>query len=148
MLADMYISGRPETVSEELRNDFRLWIFREFHYHSIGEVLEITSEDVSPELMLATWQDKGVLLVSDAHSEHPFLSVADNVRFRAVHDWHHIVLNAGFDLAGEYRTFEQTLLSAPKRLWWILFSEIVLQAAACIHTGEFQPQKLVRTGIF
>jgi hypothetical protein len=148
ILAEMYISGDDQPVSDELKDAFRLWIFREFHNHKLGDVLEITSEDVSPELMLANWHSKGVLLVSDAHSEHPFLSVADNVRFRAVHDWHHISLNAGFCMAGELATFKQALMTAPKSIWWILFSEIVLQAAACIHTGEFQPQKIVRTGIF
>ncbi|WP_255017026.1 hypothetical protein [Cyanobium sp. A2C-AMD] len=144
----MYISGKAENVSPELIDSFKLWIFKEFHNHKLGSIIEVVSDDVSPDEMLAHWHSKGILLVGDANSDHPFLSVADNVRFRALHDWHHISLGAGFDITGEYRTFEQAILTAPKYLWWVLFSEIVLQAAACIATGEFQDQKLVKTCIF
>ena len=144
MLAELYIESKPHPLADIELDQFKAWIFREFHNHRLGEILEMSDSDVTPEEMLANWQSKKVLLVSTANSEHPYLSVSDNVRFRAVHDWHHIAFNCGFDFAGEYKTFEMAIKSAPRSIWWVLFSEIVLQAAACIHTGEFQPQKLVR----
>ena len=44
------------------------------------------------------------------------------------------------------RAFTAASESAPESIRWILFSEIVLQAAAMIHTGQFQRQKLIRIG--
>ena len=143
-LAKYYLAADPSPVSETELDTFRTWIFREFHNHRLGNVLLLTDDDVTPEQMLANWHSKGTLLISTAHSEHPFLSVSDNVRFRAVHDFHHICGCCGFDFKGEHQTYVMASKSAPESIKWILFSEIVLQASACIWTGEFQAQKLVK----
>jgi ubiquinone biosynthesis protein Coq4 len=94
--------------------------------------------------MLQRWEASGVLFVSIESISHPFLTDVENALFRAVHDWHHILMDADSTLNGEIATFKHACTTAPREIWWMLRSEIVLQAAACIATGEFQPQKLVR----
>lgn len=86
----------------------------------------------------------GVLVISTANISHPWLTDAENAKFRAVHDWHHVAIGADSTLNGEIATFAHACTTAPIPIRWMLRSEIVLQAAACIATGEFQPQKLVR----
>jgi hypothetical protein len=92
--------------------------------------------------------DHGVLLISTAHNHHPYLTCEQNARFRAIHDHHHAEIGADSTLGGEIKAFNHARKHAPKSIHWLLFSEIVLQAAACIHNGEFQPQKLVKAGGF
>ena len=82
--------------------------------------------------------------MSTAHNVHPHWLPMHNKMFRAVHDWDHIQHGCGFDLGGETQAFTATAATAPDSIRWILYSEIVLQAAAAIHTGEFQRQKLVK----
>jgi hypothetical protein len=45
---------------------------------------------------------------------------------------------------GEILTYFIAQKSAPVAIHWLLFSEIILQAATAIHTGKFAPQKLVK----
>jgi hypothetical protein len=89
-----------------------------------------------------------MLNVSTANNTHPFLTPAQNVKFRAIHDWHHIEISRDDSLEGEHATYCHAASIAPRDIGWILFSEIVLQAAAAIHFGDFQPQKLVKVGGF
>jgi ubiquinone biosynthesis protein Coq4 len=79
-----------------------------------------------------------------AHNEHPHLSYSDNAKFRAVHDWHHIIGGADDSMKGEILTYFIARESAPVATHWLLFSEIILQAATATHTGKFAPQKLVK----
>ena len=93
------------------------------------------------------WEHTGRLLVSTAHNFHPHWMPLQNKMFRAVHDWDHIHNGCGYDLAGETAAYEAAMTTAPESIRWILYSEIVLQAAAAIHTGSFQRQKLVRIAV-
>lgn len=104
--------------------------------------------DVSLAECRREFSHQGILFVSTAHNYHPFLTFDDNARFRAIHDWHHIQTGADDSFEGELTTFEYAADIAPPMIRWMLFSEIVLQAAAFFHTGEFQPQKLVYAGGF
>jgi hypothetical protein len=90
------------------------------------------------------YTNTGELLISTANNEHPYLCHLDNSRFRAVHDWHHIIAGADDTLEGEVLAYYVARSVAPQSIWWMLCSEIVLQAAACIHFGDYQQQKLVR----
>jgi hypothetical protein len=118
------------------------WIEAEFR--AIPVPVRFTAADVDLQEMLTTLRSSGDLLISIAHNDHPFLEGFTNAKFRAVHDWHHVVTGADSTFAGELATFEHAAQHAPSEIRWILFSEIALQAAACIATGRFQPQKLVQ----
>ena len=146
-LASLYLMGEHVMPTQWEIDQFRVWIFREFHRHALANVLWVTDDDVTPERMLSSWENNSSLVVSAAHSDHPFLSVTDNVRFRAVHDWHHVKYGHGFDFIGERGTYLTAIKSAPSHIHWLLFSEILLQASACIVTGKFQPQKTVVTNL-
>ncbi len=142
--AQTYLTGSPVQPTVTERDTFSAWIQAE--WETIRDMVRFTFRDVEPERMLAHYDATGELLISAAHNEPaPWLSKLQNVRFRAIHDWHHLQASAGFDLAGEYAAFKQAKSTAPQCIHWMLYSEIVLQAAACIHTGAFQEQKLVRS---
>ena len=76
--------------------------------------------------------------------DSPYFEAGLNARFRAIHDWDHLQSGCGFDFAGETTVAGYAMSTAPESIRWILWSEVALQAAAAIHTGEFQPQKLVK----
>lgn len=140
-LAATYMGSKGITPSAAERVMFSNWL--QTQYSRIGHVVQYTPEPVSPERLLQVWRQDGKLLISSHANFHPFWLSAENLAFRAVHDYHHISGFHGFDLNGEIGTYYRAALSAPSSIHWILWSEIVLQAAACIYTGKFQRQKLV-----
>lgn len=140
-LAAMYEQPAAEPTAAELTG-FRQWIRAE-HARITAPVIYVPI-DLSLPATVAHYQRFGVLVISTAHNSHPYLSAADNARFRAVHDWHHIKNGLDSTLRGEIGAFKVARQSAPESIHWMLFSEIVLQAAACISTGTFQPQRFVR----
>lgn len=141
-LASLYLAAPAAEPSAAELSALRQWIAAEFA--AIPPKVRFTADDVPPELMTDVYRELGMLLISTAHNSHPLLTEQQNAQFRAVHDWHHVRAGAGFDMAGEIQAFKTAAQSAPMAIRWMLHSEIVLQAAACIATGKFQPQKLVR----
>lgn len=142
VLAAEYLAALAAVPTDRELALFRGWIRAEFQ--GIPVMVRFEGSDIDLPEMLQRWETSGVLFVSTAFISHPFLTNTENALFRAVHDWHHIIVNADSTLNGEIATFEHACSTAPVEIRWMLRSEIVLQAAACIATGQFQPQKLVR----
>ena len=142
MLAAEYLHAPAAVPTDRELEMLRQWIRAEFQ--RIPVMVRFEGADIPLPEMLQRWDASGVLFISVESISHPFLTDVENALFRAVHDWHHIVVDADSTLNGEILTWEHACSTAPSEIWWMLRSEIVLQAAACIATGEFQPQKLVR----
>lgn len=123
--------------------DFRLWLADQ--WDSLPAPVVAVPYDLSLSGMIELYKRTGRIVVSYANNNHPVLSWSENVQFRAIHDWHHIIAGADDSLLGEMRAYQQAKSTAPRSIWWILRSEIVLQAAAFYYTGTYQVQKLVRT---
>lgn len=141
-LASQYLGSKGCRPSELETVTFRNWLYTQFN--RIRGFVEFTAAEVSPAEMVLTYYRTGKLLISTAHNYHPFLLPIENAWFRAVHDWHHLQAMAGYDMAGEILVCQYSQSTAPREIHWMLWSEVVLQAAAAIHTGSFQRQKLVR----
>ena len=141
-LAHAFLTGEavvPADLELSFLND---WIDQQFK--EIPVMVRFTGTDIDLQTMVANFDHTGELLISVAHNDHPFLSGFQNAKFRAVHDWHHLVVGADSSFRGEVATFKHAAMHAPKEMRWMLFSEIVLQAATAISTGDFAAQKLVR----
>jgi hypothetical protein len=143
-IANAYSSSVADVPLVHIRN---LW----FSYLESYK-LPFTIEEVSGQPYEHTYQMdadiqlKSVLKVSHDHCEHPFLSQSQNIKARAIHDYVHVRHKLGFDFDDEVRAFiaeAQELPEAYLPIMPILFSEIVMQAAAFTHYGEFLPQKIV-----
>lgn len=146
VLASAYRHASAAVPSTGELTEFSRWIDREFA--QIPCHVAFTTGEVSPEFMISTYQATGALLISTANSEHPFITAEQNARFRAVHDWHHLKHDCDFTFSGERKAFKVAAASAPMSIRWMLASEILLQAAACIYFEAFQPQKFVRFSTF
>ena len=146
MLATFYRDGAAVIPWGSELASLRAWIGREFA--AIPCKVEFWQGDISLAECKEHFSKSGILNISTAYNIHPFLSKEDNAKFRAIHDWHHIETGADDTLAGEFATFNHAIRMAPKCIHWILFSEIVLQAAAAVYFGNFQAQKLVKVGGF
>lgn len=141
-LATEYLRAHAAVPTDRELEMLREWVRAEFQ--RIPVMVQFEPCDIPLPEMLQRWDESGVLFISTESISHPFLTDTENAIFRAVHDWHHIVVDADSTLNGEILAFEHACSTAPSEIWWMLRSEIVLQAAACIATGEFQPQKLMR----
>ena len=142
-LGAFYLQQPATTPSAAELLLLRAWIDEQ--WRRIPVRIETTQEDVTLRQAMDTLQATGILQVSMANIEHPHLNWIENVNFRAIHDWHHVVTGADDSMLGEMRTYQHARSTAPQAIWWMLRSEIVLQAAAFYLTGTYQPQKLVRT---
>jgi hypothetical protein len=89
-------------------------------------------------------------------SKSTIFSHADNLRFRAVHDWHHWQARGEFDFAGEFKTFKHSVkrlkayseansypASVLSQAASVLYSEIVLQVAAYDILGGFPAEQKI-----
>lgn len=84
------------------------------------------------------------LKVFTGGTSSPLLSDQLNVVFRAVHDAHHLQVDADFTLEGEIKVFQHVAsLTHSHTLKKLFFSEIVLQAATFYATGTFPEQRIV-----
>ena len=142
VLASAYLRTKGSRPSPVEARVFRQWLATQFN--RIRGIVDFTPDEVSPEQMTLVHAITGRLLISTAHNVHPHWLPVENAQFRAVHDWHHISGGHGFDLMGELGAYQEARSTAPQEIWWILHSEILLQAAAAIRCGCFQRQKLVR----
>ena len=140
--AETYLNGTHTEPTEAEKECFLHWLAEE--YKKIQAKVRYTYQEVDPAQFLLRHQNTGHLLISTAHSEHPWLTKKQNAHFRAVHDSHHLAMGLGFDIVGEYMAFEYAASIAPQAIHWILRSEIWYQAAAQVHTGTFQEQKCVK----
>lgn len=141
-LAAQYIRGKGQRLTDLESATFRGWLYTQFN--RIRGIVDFTEAEVTPATMVLTYYQTGRLLISTAHNHHPVLLPIENAWFRAVHDWHHLQSISGYDLPGELQTALYSISTAPREIHWILWSEVVLQAAATIKTGSYQRQKLVR----
>ena len=142
-IATLYRTGPAAEPSAVELAMFRGWLRSQ--WDRISARIKTTPQDITLRQAWKRYVLTGELVVSSANNSHPYLTWHENIMFRAVHDWHHIQSGADDSLLGEMKTYWFARSTAPESIWWILRSEIILQAAACIHYGEFQPQKLVRT---
>ena len=142
--ADLYLRGADHPVSVTELKALRQFVSAQFNLIRCP-VVYIDQDITLPECVHCL-QTEGILYVSVANNSHPYLTPEENARFRTVHDFHHVIIGADSSFIGECATFDHAASVAPKSIRWILFSEIVLQVAACIVTGQFQPQKLVKVG--
>jgi len=83
------------------------------------------------------------LRVTRANSEHPVWTEAENVRFRAVHDYYaHFLTGLDFSLAGEVGAYEAHARLLPYKAQRALLVEVVAQAACFTFDGVFPVQKV------
>ena len=144
--AELFITGATAVPTSHELAIWRQWIGDRFS--AIPVTVRITPDEVSPEAMHAHLDATGELLVSAAFADHPHLTVEENVKFRAIHDWeHHVQGHCGFDWAGERMAAKMAVASAPEPIRWILQCEIGLQAAVTLSTGQFPDQRLVRVPV-
>jgi len=141
--ANAYLTGSHCDPTPDEKQAFLAWLSGQ--YDAIKSDVRFTPSEVNPAQLKLRYASTGQILISTAHNDSLWLDKASNARFRAVHDWHHLEHGLGFDVDGEHAAYLVAINSAPKAIHWILRSEIFLQAAACIETGRFQPQRLVKT---
>lgn len=147
ILAASYISGADLKVSVHYRRDLVSLIAREYG-KLLSSGLDIILCDDDPysgyDEMREDYLKHHRLKIYTGGTSSPLLSDQLNIMFRAVHDAHHLHIDADFTLEGEIKAFQYVAsLTHSHTLKKLLFSEIVLQAATFYTTGEFPEQRIV-----
>lgn len=143
-LASLYVTAPTLDLTPAQKGSFLLAVDDE--YASLPFWPCVISNDPKYsgwESMAADIRENGKLLVDDRHAPSYF-SREDNAKLRAVHDYHHVLSESGFDFAGELKAFAHQAASSESSIHTaILFSEVVLQAAYTTTHGSFPAQRLV-----
>lgn len=143
MIASQYMAGVHTQPTKAESEAFFRWLTEQ--YFNLPCRVKFVDAEVSPETMLHYYQFEQTLYISMLHSDdHPLLTPSQNWMFRAVHDYHHASKGFGFDATGEIQAALYAMSTAPAEIHWIIWSEVAMQACACVSTGEFQAQKLVK----
>lgn len=117
-------------------------------YAKLRETHDVVFVDTDPYPnfdALKAHHDRGSFFVFSGGSESGLFDAETNLMFRAIHDHHHCIANADFSLSGETDTYYHiAALTHHAEAKQVLYSEIVLQAAAYYHLGRFPDiQKVV-----
>jgi hypothetical protein len=124
------------------------WVYGEGEDYTVDHGLQIQWVDFEPykdlEEMTKDIKDDR-LRISKLHNDSLLLPEGLNLKFRAVNDYFHYLLQQPFDFKGELNVYKATKFlhksDIGKR---ILYSEIVLQAAYCEYFGGFpEKQKVI-----
>jgi len=135
------------------RKAFGAWLMRQFNrMRAQGIEPLFVTRDVSIEEAMAALSrpvvpgERRWLPISRLNNDpNPdLMSTQQNLMFRAVNNWIHWQENAGADWDGELAVTIAHILTAPKEIHWLLWSEVTGQAAVTITTGKFPQQKLAR----
>ncbi len=96
-------------------------------------------EDIHADL------NQGILKITNQFNNSELLGPEVNLIFRSIHEVHHLQLNVGFGLEGEFATAAHIISLTDNLLFkQILFSETLGQVAVRLCDGKFpKPQKVV-----
>jgi hypothetical protein len=103
LFAKAYQDGAacPPTGAELLA--LNTWIESEFK--AIPCAVKFWTGDISLAECKAEFRKSATLNISTANNSHPYLTKSANAKFRAIHDWQHIVLSADDSFGGEFSTW-------------------------------------------
>jgi hypothetical protein len=89
--------------------------------------------------------NQGILKIATQFNNSELLGPEVNMIFRSIHEVHHLKLNVGFGLEGEFATAAHIISLTDNLLFkQILFSETLGQVAVRLCEGKFpEPQKVV-----
>ncbi|MCP2728812.1 hypothetical protein [Limnofasciculus baicalensis] len=89
--------------------------------------------------------NQGILKICNQFNNSELLGPEVNMIFRCIHEVHHLQLNVGFGLEGEFATAAHIISLTDNLLFkQILFSETLGQVAVCLCEGNFpEHQKVI-----
>lgn len=125
-------------------NQFRLEVEQAFN-NIPCKVLYVTGQPYeNVEQLTNGIKTANLLRVSEDFNDSRLLPGELNLKFRAVHDYLHYVLQQPFTAEGEIKVYKlQKRLHCSAIGKRILFSEVVLQACYAEYFGVFAPQQKV-----
>lgn len=144
VLAQQYFEGEPAEISDAAIALFCDWIMAEFQQLPLA--VQVSNSDrygTIEEMFLDI--DQGHLWASMENYDSdiyptPFFGVA----LLSVHDYDHYLRQADFSLEGEMTAYREIAERAPSlEIQKMLYSEIVLKAAAYICLGHKPESKVV-----
>lgn len=145
VMAQAYQAGRDATRSPEVQRmvDAEMRRVKRAFDRLPFEVRFVDFDPYSSyEEMKADVLANNRMLVWTGASDTPLWDPLTNWQARAVHDWDHIQNDVDFSIGGEVEAYRRSAARRPG-LAPLYLSEIVLQAAVQVHTGDFEEQKLV-----
>lgn len=144
-LGNLYLESNENQITPAQLREVKDWIDEEYEHIPYPVKFVDGTPYSSQKVMRDSVTATNTLLISRSGSESKLLGELHNLKFRAVHDWHHIRCDADFSIMGEWQAYLHGITRTRSRIVKaVLFSEIVLQAAAYHVLGDFpETQKLV-----
>ncbi|WP_156093081.1 hypothetical protein [Planktothrix serta] len=144
-LAIWYLECKGHTLNRRDQKAFSEWV--RLLYQKLPFLVEYVAGQPykTASEMTEDVRQTGVLKISTDFNDPVVLTPEYNLFYRAIHDSHHILGGWDFSWEGELAACQYFCSLTNNRLYHrILFSELILQAAAYLYLGDFpQEQKLV-----
>jgi hypothetical protein len=144
-LAKLYLQGKPAQISVQTQKELCEWLMQEFRQTPLNAQFSDELRYRNAAEMFAD-VEQGHLWVSAEEGydnsiyKNPFYGFA----FLVMHDYDHYVTGSDWSLEGEITAYKAAASRAPSlEIQKILYSQIVLRAAAYIYLGHAPEPKTV-----
>jgi len=144
-LAKLYLQGKPAQISAQTQKEICEWLMQQFRQTPLNAQFSNELRYHNAAEMFAD-VEQGHLWVSAAEGydnsiySNPFYGFA----FLVMHDYDHYLTGSDWSLEGEITAYKAAASRAPSlEIQKILYSQIVLRAAAYIYLGQAPEPKTV-----
>lgn len=144
-LAKLYLEGKPAVISTETEQELCDWLMQQFRQTPINPQFSDYLRYQNAQEVFADIE-QGHLWVSAEESydtsiyPNPFYGFA----FLVMHDYDHYLTGGDWSLEGEIKAYKAAASRAPSlEIQKILYSQIVLRAAAYLYLGHAPEPKTI-----
>jgi hypothetical protein len=143
-LAKLYQLSQPAEISDQTIAQLCDWLMGEFQQLPLNLQFSNYMRYANAEEMFADIEQDHLWVSADSYDTDIYPNPIYGFIFLGIHDYDHYLTESDFSLAGEIKAYNATAKRAPSlEIQKILYSEIVLRAAAYLWIGHAAHPKVV-----
>ncbi|KAM3095078.1 hypothetical protein ACKFKG_14325 [Phormidesmis sp. 146-35] len=143
-LAKFYLEGHPAEISPETQAELCDWLMEEFRQLPLNLLFSDYPRYHSPKEVFADIEQNQLWVSTEAYDTSIYTNPFYGAVLAAVHDYDHYRSKSDWSFEGEIIAYRAIANRAPSlEIQKILYSQIVLRAAAHLYLGHLPEPKIV-----
>lgn len=143
-LAKLYLKSKAAAISADTQTQLCDWLMGEFQQLPLNLLFSDNQHYHSPEEMFADIEQDRLWVDTEAYETSIYPNPFYGGVLAAVHDYDHYCSQSDWTFEGEIAAYRATANRTPSlEIQKILYSQIVLRAAAHLYLGHLPESKIV-----
>lgn len=143
-LAKLYLQSKAATISTQTQAQLCDWLMEEFQQLPLNLLFSDGQHYCSPEEVFADIEQDRLWVDTEAYDTSIYPNPFYGAVLAAVHDYDHYRSQSDWTFEGEIAAYRATANRTPSlEIQKILYSQIVLRAAAHLYLGHLPEPKIV-----